>query len=259
MKKKILIAMLVMMCCTACGTEQERKSSDNEDAFVAETELTEAENDSAYEEEIDVELSEEPTEDSVVEYVEFTLADGLSENYADLENRSFAYNGKVFTLGKSTLKDLIDGGVPFKESELNNKGNNVNSNYETGTYTVKINDHVSIQLNFINITEDNLTEEECLLSTLRWYSIYVPEPDYDESFNNEIINNINEAAGTLCFSFPLNLTKEQLIENNPDGVENNDHVEYELESEVYMGTSGYDFEFNSKTNQLKEVYITWLP
>lgn len=36
-------------------------------------------------------------------------------------------------------------------------------------------------------------------------------------------------------------------------------VKYSVDSEVYMGSSGYTFEFDDTTGQLKEVRISWLP
>lgn len=79
--------------------------------------------------------------------------------------------------------------------------------------------------------------------------------------NEEIMELINDAADHVCFSFPLTLTKEQLLENN-DGaseVDEYNNVYYRVESEIYMGDSGYSFEFNKVTNQLENVSISWLP
>lgn len=266
MKKKALVAAIaVLLSFTACGTTENSEKSESE----IETTIQNTEAETTVEEtepitEDSTEADEENTEEAttvVTEPQEFTPVEGLSENYADLENRSFAYDGKVFTLGKNTLQDLIDGGIPFKESELNNIGNNVNKNHSSGTYNVKINDYVSMQFEFVNTTETNITEAECLLQYVRWYSIYVPKPDYEDSRNEEINNNINDASTHVCFAFPLTLTKEQLLENNSDTTEitENNCVNYYIDSEVYMGTSGYHFEFNKDTNQLEEVSISWLP
>ncbi len=275
MKKSALAAaMAVLLTFTSCGINVnfgESESSESESSKVSESEteeVTEAEESS---EEVSDEISEEESseeeteneEESVkpTEATEFTPVDGLSENYADLEKRCFAYDGKIYTLGESTLQDLIDGGVPFEEGDLNNSGNNVNKNYETGTYNVDINDFTHIQLEFINTTDTNITEAECLLSYVRWYTIYVPQTDYDDSLNEEIVDNINDSAQHVCFAFPLTLTKDQLLENNSDPTEETDYnyVNYKIASEVYMGKSGYTFQFNQKTDQLKEVSISWLP
>ncbi len=275
MKKSALaaaMAVLLTFASTSCGISGmigESESSESEVSESTTEEVTEAEESSEdvteeTTEETSEESSEETTENEDVkptEAEEFTPVEGLSENYADLEKRCFAYDGKIYTLGESTLQDLIDGGVPFDENELNNSGNNVNKNHGTSTYNVDINDFTHIQVEFINTTDSNITEAECLLSYVRWYSIYVPKPDFEDSRNEEIINNINDSAKHVCFSFPLTLTKDQLLENNdaPTEETDNNYVKYEVDSEVYMGSSGYNFEFNKDTNQLEEVSIDWLP
>lgn len=272
MEKRILIAAIALsMCLTACGTAKDSKTTESDTPATTvseETETTESETEQETETtkpetENETETTEKSAEKdkSTAQSEEFVPVKGLSEKYGDIENRAFAYEGKIFTLGKSTMKDLIDGGIPFDEKELNNKGNNVNKNHESSRYTVRINDYVTMQFVFLNSTDSNITEEECLLCNVRWYPIYVPQPDYDESLNEEIVNSINDAAKHVCFSFPLTLTKEQLLENNSNTTEEDQYnnVEYTVDSEVYMGDSGYKFNFNDKTNQLKEVRITWLP
>lgn len=225
-----------------------------------------AEGAGATEETGSTEESSEENSEASAEFVipiqeNFTPVDGLSDKYVDFENRSFAYNGNIFKLGESTLKDLIDGGIPFDERDLNNRGNNVNKNYETGRYDVDLNDYVFLQLKFVNITDGNLTEEECLLSYVRFCSIYVPQPDYKAEMNATITEKIFDAANSVCFSFPLTLTKEQLLENSSEGAEQDEYnnVNYSIASEIYLGSSGYKFQFDKNTNQMKEMTMNWLP
>lgn len=270
-KKRMLAGFITVMMSfslVACGNEGEAASeSQSEQVTQEETESREekieieASSETDWNEETEDESNEGSAEFEIPIQEDFKPVAGLSENYADMDNRSFAYNGKVFTLGESTLKDLIDGGIPFDESDLNNKGNNVNCDYETDTYTARINDYVTMQFRFINITEDSMTAEECLLSSVRYYYLYVPQPDYDADMNVKITENILDAANTVCFSFPATLTKEQLLENSSEGVEQDErnNVNYYIDSEIYMGSSGYHFEFNKVTNQLEEVSINWLP
>lgn len=252
----LALIMAAAICgLTACGGKDRETEQpiETEESGAPENEAELAAEDEAAPE---TDMAMEATEP-----MEFTPVAGLSETYADLENRCFAYNGKIYTLGESTLQDLIDGGIPFDEDELNNAGNNVNSNYETDRYTVDINNYASMQFSFINITESNLTEAECLLSLVRWCPLYVPQPDYEDSMNEEIISSINDAASHVCFSFPLTLTKEQLLENSSDATEVDEYnnVRYRIDSDVYMGDSGYSFKFNKKTNQLEDINISWLP
>lgn len=144
---------------TGMATEEESEAEDTGDT----------ESDDSYADETDYsDDSEESTEFTMPVYEDFTLASGLSENYADLDNRSFVYNGKKFTLGESTLKDLIDGGIPFEQNSLNNSGNNVNKNYETDRYTADINDYVTMQFMFGNFTDSEQKAEDCVLSYVRY-------------------------------------------------------------------------------------------
>ena len=186
---------------------------------------------------------------------------GTLEKYADLDNRSFVYNGKVYKLGETTLQDLIDGGLPFDEKEIKNAENNVNGNHETSRYTINLNDLTFIQLVFINKTDDSMPEKDCLLSTVRWNVLYVPHDDYQDSLIEQIVSSINDCAKDLSFSFPYYLTKDELLEKCPDPTSTDEYgkVSYMVASEVYMGSSGYSFQFDKDTNQLKDVTISWLP
>lgn len=285
--KKIMLAGLMVIAMNlsliACGKEERESSQGSPEQKTENTKPTEESRSSEGESESEETKSEEETkpeeetssaEESTqeessggeTEFVipvqeDFVPVEGLSDKYVDFENRSFAYNGQVFKLGESTLKDLIDGGVPFDEGDLNNRGNNVNKNYETGRYDVDLNDYVFLQLKFVNVTDGNLTEEECLLSYVRYCSIYVPQPDYEAERNATITEKIFDAANSVCFSFPLTLTKEQLLENSGEGAEQDDYnnVNYHIASEIYLGGSGYKFQFDKNTNQMKEMTMDWIP
>lgn len=267
MMKKILLAALAaaLLGLSACGPAA--ASSTASEVLSA----SEEETPSASSEEAVPESSEEETEvpseedaglsEALAVPEEFVPAAGLSETFADLEHRSFAYDGKVYTLGETTLQDLIDGGLPFEKSDLNNSGNNVNRNYETGRYNAPINDYNSLPFVFLNTTDGSLTEKECLLSSVRWYTLYVPHEDYQDSLNQEILENLADCGKHVGFSFPLTLTTEQLLANSPDPTEQDEYgnVKYTVDSDVYMGSSGYTFKFNKDTSQLEQVSVTWLP
>jgi len=78
--------------------------------------------------------------------------------------------------------------------------------------------------------------------------------------NAEISEYMIDGAKKVHFSFPTTLTKDELLENSSENAEEDGkNVKYMIESEVYMGDSGYEFEFNDVTGQLKEVRISWLP
>lgn len=264
----IAVAMAAVLGLTACGSPT--SSAPSETATASPEQTVSAETD-----ETSTETVEEASEPSAIEEpetsaeseaaskapAEFVPVAGLSETFADLNDRSFAYEGKIYKLGETTLQDLIDGGLPFDQSDLNNIDNNVNSNYETSRYNAPINDYNSLQFAFLNSTDGSLTEKECVLSSVRWFTLYVPHDDYQESMNQEINDNLADCAEHLCFSFPLTLTKDQLLANSPDPTEQDEYgnVKYTMDSEVYMGSSGYTFKFDKETDQLKEVSTTWLP
>ena len=77
--------------------------------------------------------SEDPTtessEDPTTTTTEATTADSSEDNggstaapsgvkYVNFDEMNFYINGKKYTLGKTTLQDLIDDGVPFEDGEL---------------------------------------------------------------------------------------------------------------------------------------------
>lgn len=158
------------------------------------------------------------------------------------------------------MKDLIDGGIPFEQNSLNNSGNNVNKNYETDRYTADINDYVTMQFMFGNFTDSEQKAEDCVLSYVRYSHLFVPNPDYDASMNAEISEMMLDGAKQVNFSFPTTITKDQLLEKCSENAEvDGKIVKYSVDSEVYMGSSGYTFEFDDTTGQLKEVRISWLP
>lgn len=271
--KKVILAgfLAVMMGLSLAGCGNDKKPANEPTEQTEETQqVTEPEEDDDEdaswkdeEESEDVaweDDSEEEAEFAMPVQDDFTLAPGLSEEYADLDNRSFVYNGTKFTLGESTLKDLIDGGIPFEENDLNNSGNNVNKNYETERYTARINDYVTMQFMFANFTDSEQKAEDCVLSYVRYSHLYVPQPDYDADMNAEITENVLDGAKQVHFSFPTTITKDELLEKcSENASESDNYVKYLVDSEVYMGNSGYQFQFNKVTNQLKEVSISWLP
>ena len=117
-----------------------------------------------------------------------------------------------------------------------------------------------MQFKFGNFTDSEQKAEDCVLTYVRYSHLYVPQPDYDESLNEEIKEMMLDGAKKVSFSFPTTITKDQLLENSSENaVVDGKNVSYQVDSEVYMGSSGYGFEFNDVTGQLKEFHMSWLP
>lgn len=159
----------------------------------------------------------------------------LGDKYVDLDQRSFAINGKVYTLGQTTLQEMIDDGVPFDEDDIANASNNLNKNHESESFEIALGKYYAAQVRVINDSDENQKIADCKLS-----QIYLPVKDDQEQ-------------DILEFAFPLTLTKDELLQNagqpteqsDYDGENNyhSDKIEYKVDSDKYYGDSGYTFEF----------------
>ena len=112
--------------------------------------------------------------------------------WADFDNMSFKINGKTYTLGKTTLQELIDDGVPFDENDLANAGNNINPRYESSSFEIKLGERSFAQVRVLNDSSDNKKASECFID-----NVYMPIYD--------------EPQDILEFNFPLTMTQEELL------------------------------------------------
>lgn len=193
------------------------------------------------------------TEDATTEDVETNTnsdavsVDGLSEIYADLDNRSFMLDGHIYTVGVSTVQDMIDNGVVFSNEA--DAGNNVQPNYESSAMKVELGKYNTLQ-----ISVGNFTDENHKLSELPICQVYLPV-DIEDEGNDRI-----------QFAFPLNVTEDELVANSGEPTDFREYVsddgsyvshtyDYEVDSEMYIGSSGYSFEFAN--GELKYLYITY--
>lgn len=94
---------------TAATTATEAVTEAETTAEESEAEETEAETETTAEESADAEDAETTTAAKEKD----TSKDG--NLWADFDNMSFKINGKTYTLGKTTLQEMIDDGVPFDE------------------------------------------------------------------------------------------------------------------------------------------------
>ena len=252
--KKILIVVLALLLSMGLASCDFSKSSDSNDDRAEDAddkdddedededdkdETTEATTEEATEATTEeVEDSTSVEESTETESEELSNVEGLSEIYADLDNRSFSVNGKVYTVGVSTLQDMIDDGVVFDEGDIANASNNLSPNYQSQGFAINLDDYYSVQIYTSNFTEENQTVASCPIT-----QVYLPV-NLDK--NNEI----------LVFAFPLTITEEELRENSGEPTEYSEYIsddgnyinhtlEYTRESDVYFGDSGYKFDFTN--------------
>lgn len=176
-------------------------------------------------------------------------AETPSGKYVDLNNMQFTINGKTYTLGKTTLQELIDDGVPFDEDDLANAGNNLNKNSQSQGFRIELDDYWSAQVYVLNDTDGNKVTSECYVN-----EVYLPVHQ-------------DKTQDILSFAFPLNLTMDELKANAGEPTEvrhydgdngyYTDTLEYILESTKYYQDGGYTFEFTK--GELKYVTVEYMP
>ena len=90
-----------------------------------------------------------------------TPVDPSGKTYVNFDEMNFYVNGQKFTLGKTTLQQMIDAGVPFDPEDLQNAGNNVKSNSESDCFKIMIGDYYYARVYFMNDTEDGKAAKDC--------------------------------------------------------------------------------------------------
>ncbi len=174
----------------------------------------------------------------------------INGTIVNFDEMNFYVNGKKFTLGQSTLQDMIDAGVPFDESDLQNAGNNVKSNSGSDVFKIVLGDYYYARVYFMNDTEDGKAAKDC--------------------FAHEITLSIDndKAQDILTFDFPFTFSMEELIANSGDPNEDifhyesddgsyiSDTVKYSKESEKYYNKNYYEFDFvNGELDSIRMTYI----
>ena len=172
--------------------------------------------------------------------------------YVNFDDMSFYINGKKYTLGKTTLQDLIDDGVPFKDGELENAKNNLNSKYQSAPIRLKIADGWTVSVYVFNDSDSGKPMNECYLNEISVYTSSSTKPQ-----------------SVLTFDFPYDtLTIDELKANSGEPTEKPyhneddpkfvaDYLEYTKKSTKYMNRNRYKFEFYN--GKLNSFYMTYIP
>lgn len=189
------------------------------------------------------------TTTTVAESVERTpTGTCTSDKFNDFENMNFTYKGKKYTLGVTTLADMINDGVPFSNAE-GDFGEKVDkqSSFYLG-FSFDIIPYRSATVTVANYTDNDLPVKDCVISSFRLSSIR-QLPD-----------------GGVTFNFPDLFTKDDVINSigEPDGKSefdsNGSHFvicTYEQVSEIYMGKRYYEYTF--KDDIVDTINMSYIP
>lgn len=168
--------------------------------------------------------------------------------YINFDEMCFYINGVKFTLGVSTLQDMIDAGVPFRESDLENAGNNLRANYQSEGFRIVLGEYLTAIVYMLNDSDSGMPVSECCVC-----EIY--------------IGCANRQQDILHFDFPLDLTMEELIDRagepsellhfDSDNGYDLDTLLYQKASAKYFSCTKYSFEFVKGV--LTYVTMTCLP
>jgi hypothetical protein len=191
-----------------------------------------------------------PSEEEPAVDVGFVHAEGLSDIYADLDNRSFVLNGHLITLGVTTFGEMFDMGFTFKNYDEERLAEEVGpaSDADDDVHaSLQIEGGAGISCDFMNLTDSTVTKRDCVLTHV---NILLWGGDLDST-----------AGCDLQMAFPYGMTREELIANSGEPTEIDeelDRVDYMVDSTMFDGEdSGYKFFFENDV--LCEVHIGYLP
>ncbi len=276
MKIKILTAAVIaaMLTLTACG-DADTKTSTESKADTTTTAATEPVTEPALTEEITTQDTTAPVTEETTTSVttlppvteattttttepEPVVPTELSDKYADLDNRSFKYNGKIMTLGVSTLQDFVDAGAELKkvsgssDSEMNfdkEYSHKFRGQFPYGCLEYHLDDFgTHVKLYFVIPDGSPRKIRDCVLAKISVRS--------NDSLSTGSLEGFSEK---LEFAFDGSLTYDALVANSGEPTYEDAGYHYAVVSEkTPKYDSGYRFSFNSN-NEFTNFDITWIP
>ena len=260
MKKTKITALILTGCMalslTACNFASNKRDRDDDDDKRAET-TTEEE---TTKKETTAETSEETTTEATTEASsEETSAaapsrEAFKGKIVDFADMHFSINGKTYTLGKTTLQEMIDDGVPFAESDIKHASDEMKKNARSLTgFKITLDKFWSAQVGVMNLSDSAKPMSECIICSIR-------VPSLESHYNN---------GANLAFDFPMDITMEELVANagEPEG-DNKKHYDgddgyytdtytYSQKSKKYLGSKSFEFEF--KKGEITRISINYIP
>jgi hypothetical protein len=279
MKIKLLTATLAaILCLTACG---ETATTDKSSEKPAETTTTAASEESTTESATESATEEAPadsapavettvttttaatttTQATTTPAPEPAVPTEISDKYADLDNRSFKYNGKLMTVGVSTLQDFVDAGAELDEtSNFSHAGMNFDAQFDEhfrgqfpygcAIYKLQGTDsYVWIELYFITPNGASIKLRDCTLARI---NVRLSGVIGD-------LDHICDIPEQFEFAFDRSLTYDSLVANSGEPNYEDAGYHYTIVSEK---TPKYDSGYVFRIDDEKGLYafdISWIP
>lgn len=179
----------------------------------------------------------------------------FSGKMIDFEDMHFYVNGKKYTLGKTTLQEMIDDGVPFKASDIKNASKEMKKNSQSlNGFGIECDKFWSPSVYVMNLSTEAKPMSECVIYKFYMHSI---EKNYKNGAN-------------ISFEFPYKLTMDELIANagepknktdkvHDEGTNGNytDTFRYRQKSTKYLGSREYAFYFTK--GEISRITLTYIP
>ncbi|MBR3082666.1 MAG: hypothetical protein IKH06_07435 [Clostridiales bacterium] len=253
----LLLASAMVFSLASCSIPGGKRDRDDDDERIERTEDEETEK--TTEKTTEETTSEETTEETTTTTESETEAteakrEEFSGKVVDFDDMHFYVKGKKYTLGKSTLQEMIDDGVPFEESDLKKVDQKIKKNQRqlTGGFRIRLDKFWSALVYVMNVEDDEKTLAESVI-----YRISVPS--LDQNYKNE---------ANLTFDFPLNITMDELVKNAGEPAEGNkkhndydnyhtDTFSYKQKSKKFLGSKAFNFDF--KNDVLNKVELDYIP
>ena len=168
----------------------------------------------------------------------------------NFDEMNFYINGKKYTLGKTTLQEMIDDGVPFDKNDIKHADDVVEKNHQLSSFSIELGEYLSAQVYVFNDTDGDLAAKDCYVN-----EIYLPI--YED-----------RKQDILTFDFSMDLTVDDIkascgdpddenTYDSDDGTYHSYRMYYKTKSSKYMRGSSYTFEFINDV--LRYIYIEYMP
>ena len=269
MKSKKIAALLLagsmIMSLAACNNSGKKTRDDDETTTTTTEETTTEATTEATTTEATTEETTEPGIPDVSDTEATSETAESSESKAnsgstfsgkfDFDDMHFYVNGKKYTLGKTTLQEMIDDGVPFKASDIKNASREMKKNSQSlNGIGIECDKFWAPMVYVMNDSTEAKPMSECIIFKFYMHSI---EKNYKNGAN-------------IAFDFPYQMTMEELIamagepksatdKTHDDGTNGNytDTLRYKQKAQKYLGSREYQFVFAK--GQMTRIILTYIP